>query len=116
MMQPAPTSLCSSTQFGCTTVRAASVTSRSTTFGPDTHAVTERDLALEQHVGVDEHVAADADLAAHVDARGIGERHAREHQLARAFGAMQCLELRELHLVVDAEHFGQGRRDQRRRP
>ena len=33
---------------------------------------------------------------------------------ARAFGAMQRFELGELHAVVDAEHFGEPRRDQRR--
>ena len=48
----------------------------------------------------------DADLAAHVDARRIGQRRAGEHQLARASARCSASSSRELHLVVDAEHFG----------
>ena len=114
MMQPVPSSLCSSTEFGWMTLSAPMLTSRSTTFGPTRTRSPSVDLAFEQHVGVDEHVAPDADLAAHVDARRIRERGAREHELARAFGAMQRLELGELHLVVDAEHLRHGGRDERR--
>ena len=44
--------------------------------------------------------------AAHVEARRIDERDAREHELGGALPAIRGLELGELQLVVDAQHFG----------
>ena len=79
---------------------------------PDVHAIAQRDFAFQQHVGIEEHIAAHADLATNVDPRGIDERCARNHEFARALRTMQGLELRELHLVVHPEHFGDGGRDQ----
>ena len=104
--QPVPSSLCSRTQFGWMTVSAPMVTSRSTTFGPDAHAVAEVTLPSSSTFASMNTSRPTRDLAAHVDARGIGQRGAGEHELARALGAMQRFELGELHLVVDAEHFG----------
>jgi hypothetical protein len=102
-----PTSLCSSTQFGWMTEPAPTLMLRNTTLGPTPHVVAQRHLAFEQHVGVDEHVVADGDSPRHVDARRVRERRARQHQLARTHRAVQRLELGELRLVVDAQHFRQ---------
>ena len=49
----------------------------------DAHAVAELDLAFEDAADVDLDVAAAAQRAAQVEARRIGEAHARVHQRAR---------------------------------
>ena len=81
----------------------------------DAHAVAELDLAFEDHVDVDVHVASDLDRAAHVEARGIGERHALRHQLLRAPAAVDGFDFGQLQLVVHAQHLvfavGDDRRD-----
>ena len=68
--------------------------------------VAEAHLALEHDVDVDEDIAAVLERAAHVDARRIGERHARQHQLLRHLRATRAFDLRQLRLVVDPEHLG----------
>ena len=69
------------------TVSAPSVQSREHGIRPDVHAVAEHDFAFEHDADVDEHVAADDDFAAHVDALGIGERHAARHERRRLAAA-----------------------------
>ena len=51
---------------------------------------------------------------AHVEARGVGERHAGLEQRARRALAPDPLELGELHAVVDAEHLARLARDEGR--
>ena len=58
MMQPAPTTLCSSTEFGCTTRARAEAHVAQHHIRPDAHAIAEHHLALDEHVDVDEHIAA----------------------------------------------------------
>jgi hypothetical protein len=61
---------------------------------------------------VDEYVTLHRDLAAaDIDARGVGQRGAGHHELARAFQAVAGLHFRELDAVVDPEHFGGARRN-----
>ena len=48
--------------------------------GADAHAVAELDAALEDAADVDLDVAAADELAAHVEARRVGQAHARLHQ------------------------------------
>ena len=77
------------------------------------HPVTEHHPALEHHVDVDEYVRAVGELAAHVQARGIGECHARQQQRARAPRSPYRFQLRELRLVVHPQHFTGLRRNER---
>ena len=62
---------------------------------PSNTTLTSMNTSLADHQG-----------AAHVEPRRIGQRHARGQQLARRARAALRLELRQLRLVVDAEHLG----------
>src|SRR5882724_10439934 len=73
--------------------------------GPNFHALAQPYAADQDRIHIDEHVAPDLDVAAYVDARGIRQRRAGEHQLVRPFAPVQSLDLRELDLVVDAHDF-----------
>ena len=74
----------------------------------DAHAVTQLHLSLEHHVHVDEHIATHGQLAALVKARWINQRHAGTQQRVGALFAQRRLELRQLQLVIHAQHFRLG--------
>ncbi len=73
--------------------------------GPNFHTPAQPHAADQDRIDIDEHVAPDLDVAANVDARGIRQRRAGEHQLVRPFAPVQSLDLRKLDLVVDAHDF-----------
>ena len=73
--------------------------------GTDLDAPRKCHAAAQHRVDIDEHVAADLDVAADVDAGGIGESGAGEHQFVGSLAPVQAFDLRELHLVVDAHDF-----------
>src|SRR5690606_24805049 len=76
----------------------------------DAGAVGDLDRALEDAVDVDRDVDAAGEPAAHVDAGGIGERHAGVEQGVCDVALVDALELRELPLAVDPEGLPDGAR------
>ena len=83
--------------FAC---RAATVISHQAV-RTDAHAVAEAHAALEHAIYVDRHVAPALERAAHIDARRIGERHARIEQRLGTHPLILPFQLRELALGVD---------------
>jgi hypothetical protein len=73
--------------------------------GADLHAGGELHAAAQDGVDVDEHVAPDLDVAADVDARGIRQGGAGEHQFVSALAPVQASTWASWILVVDAHDF-----------
>src|SRR5207249_1280026 len=71
-------------------------------------------LSFEDAADIDAYVAAAGQTAANVDARGVGQRHARVEQHAGLRALVEPLELRQIALAVDAERFHQVFRARRR--
>jgi len=82
----------------------------------DLDACAQVHLADEHGIHIDVDIAFDLDLAANIDAGGIRQGGAREHQLARFLRAVACLHLRELDFVVDAHDLGGAGRQDRIHP
>src|SRR5690606_13413964 len=72
------------------------------TVRPDPHAVRELDLPDHDHVHIDEDVATGRHLAAHIDASGVRDGDAIQHELVRFLRSVCTLERSKLHFVVDA--------------
>ena len=70
--------------------------------GADAHAFAELDPALEDAVDIDLDILAADQLAAQVEARRVGQAHARDHQLVGAAALVGALELGQLGRAVDA--------------
>ncbi len=63
--------------------------------GSDLHAGRQMHLADEHGIDIDENVAAHLDVAANVDAGGIRQRRAGEHQFLRALTPQTRFDLRQ---------------------
>ena len=79
----------------------------------DAHAIAELHLAFEHDVHVDERRRPVSNAASNIEARGVDDSHARQHQLASQLTPQSRLELGELGLIVDAQHLDYIRGDER---
>ena len=77
----------------------------------DDDIVAELDTALEDAADIDLDIAAAGEFAAQVEARRIGEAHARLHQRIGPAALQRALELGELGRAVDARDLFLGRAD-----
>ena len=115
MVVPGPICAFRITQFGPTTTSSAKLTAPSKR-QPGSIA-TSRRQALEEETarrGIDRNVAAAGKRPAHVDARGIGQRHAGVEQGLGLEPLKAALDRGQVAPAVDAQSLGHIRRARRR--